>query len=154
MTRDPSCAIRRLGSGDVAVLQALNRLFAAAFEEPSTYQGDPPDAAYLRDLLAQPGFFALVAERDDEILGGLVAYELRKFERVRSEVYIYDLAVAAAHRRQGIATALIRALGPHAAARGAWVMFVQADRDDAPAVALYNRLGRREDVLHFDIDVT
>ena len=35
--------------------------------------------------------------------GALVAYVLEKFERERSEVYIYDLAVAATHRRQGIA---------------------------------------------------
>jgi len=40
----------------------------------------------------------------------LAAYELRKFEQERSEVYIYDLAVASAHRREGIATALIERL--------------------------------------------
>ena len=38
-----------------------------------------------------------------------------------------------------------------AAARGVWVVFVQADPEDAPAVALYTKLGAREDVLHFDI---
>ena len=32
-------------------------------------------------------------------------------------------------------------------------MFVQADLVDAPAIALYTRLGKREDVLHFDIEV-
>lgn len=84
-------------------------------------------------------------------LGGLAAYELRKFEQERSEIYIYDLAVAAAHRRQGIATALIAALARYAAACGARVLFVQADREDAPAIALYAKLGAREDVLHFDI---
>jgi aminoglycoside 3-N-acetyltransferase I len=34
------------------------------------------------------------------------------------------------------------------------VIFVQADPVDAPAVALYTKLGVREDVLHFDIAVT
>ena len=38
-----------------------------------------------------------------------------------------------------------------AAERGAWVIFVQADRGDDPAIALYSKLGTREDVLHFDI---
>jgi aminoglycoside 3-N-acetyltransferase I len=33
------------------------------------------------------------------------------------------------------------------------VIFVQADYVDAPAVALYEKLGRREEVLHFDIEV-
>ena len=90
----------------------------------------------------------------DAVIGGIAAYELRKFEQQRSEIYIYDLAVAETHRRQGIATALVNELKKIAAARGAYVMFVQADVDDAPAIALYTKLGIREDVLHFDITVS
>ena len=40
-----------------------------------------------------------------------------------------------------------------AAARSAYVIFVQADMGDAPAIALYSKLGIREDVLHFDIAI-
>jgi aminoglycoside 3-N-acetyltransferase I len=87
------------------------------------------------------------------VVGGLIAYELEKLEQARSEIYIYDLAVAEAHRRRGVATGLIRALGKIAKARGAWVMFVQADRTDPPAIRLYESLGTREDVHHFDIPV-
>jgi len=67
----------------------------------------------------------------------------------------YDLAVSAAHRREGIATALIEALKGVAARRGAYVIYVQADTgvEDEPAIALYNKLGVREEVLHFDIAV-
>ena len=32
-------------------------------------------------------------------------------------------------------------------------MYVQADYGDDPAVALYTKLGTREDVMHFDIAV-
>jgi len=32
------------------------------------------------------------------------------------------------------------------------VLYVQADYADEPAIALYTKLGRREDVVHFDID--
>jgi aminoglycoside 3-N-acetyltransferase I len=78
---------------------------------------------------------------------------LEKFEQERSEVYIYDLAVAEAHRRQGIATALIGALKPVARERGAWVIFVQADPGDDPAIKLYESLGVIENVHHFDIPV-
>jgi aminoglycoside 3-N-acetyltransferase I len=88
-----------------------------------------------------------------EVVGGIAAYQLRKFEQERSEIYVYDLAVAAAHRRQGIATALILDLRMIAAERDAYVIFVQADPDDAPAIALYEKLGEREAVLHFDISV-
>lgn len=36
-------------------------------------------------------------------------------------------------------------------ARGAWVIYVQADRGDEPAIRLYESLGVREEILHFDI---
>jgi aminoglycoside 3-N-acetyltransferase I len=62
--------------------------------------------------------------------------------------------VAASHRRKGVATALIRDLQRIAAARGAYVIFVQADPPDAAAISLYSKLGVREDVLHFDIPVS
>jgi aminoglycoside 3-N-acetyltransferase I len=89
------------------------------------------------------------------VVGGIAAYELKKFEQERSEIYIYDLAVASEHRREGIATALIEKLKEIAAKRRAYVIFVQADTgiEDKPAIALYTKLGRREDVLHFDIVV-
>ncbi len=31
------------------------------------------------------------------------------------------------------------------------MVYVQADLGDAPAIALYEKLGVRQDVLHFDI---
>jgi aminoglycoside 3-N-acetyltransferase I len=42
-----------------------------------------------------------------------------------------------------------------AAARGTYVIFVQADTgaEDVAAIALYSKLGIKEDVLHFDISV-
>jgi aminoglycoside 3-N-acetyltransferase I len=57
------------------------------------------------------------------------------------------------YRRQGIATALIEHLRGLSAERGAWVVYVQADYGDDAAIALYGKLGTREEVLHFDIAV-
>lgn len=144
----------RLTSADVPHLRQLNRVFGEAFDEPETYGAEPPSDAYLTDLLAREHVIALVALEGNEVIGGLVAYELDKFERARREVYIYDLAVSEAHRRRGVATALIRRLQEIAAARGGWVVFVQADYGDDPAIALYEKLGVREAVLHFDIPVS
>ena len=62
---------------------------------------------------------------------------LEKLEQQRSEIYIYDLAVATCHRRKGIATALIRAVQQIAANCDAHEIFVQADQGDDPAIALY-----------------
>lgn len=138
---------------DLPLMEALLTTFGEAFDEVETYGGNRPDAEYLRRLLGSDCFIALAALKGGEVVGGLAAYELKKFEQARSEIYIYDLAVAAAHRREGIATALIEALGKIARARGAHVIFVQADVGDDPAIALYTRLGAREEVLHFDIAV-
>lgn len=145
--------IRHLGPADVALMQAVSTMFGEAFGESKTYTAARPTRDYLERLLASDSFIALAALKGTEVVGGLAAYELPKFEQERSEIYIYDLAVAAAHRRQGIATALILDLRMLAAARGAYVIFVQADPEDAPAIALYTKLGEREDVLHFDIPV-
>jgi aminoglycoside 3-N-acetyltransferase I len=143
-----------LGVDDITRVRALNDLFAREFDDPNHYLSAPPSDDYLAAQLANPAVIALVAESPDgTIIGGLVAYELPKLERKRSEIYIYDLAVAEAHRRQGVATALIKELKPIAKARGAWVIYVQADYGDDPAIALYTKLGVREDVMHFDIDI-
>ena len=146
-------SIQRLSASDVPLMKALLSVFGNAFDEWQTYEGAVPGAAYLEGLLASQHFIALAATKDGSVIGGLAAYELAKFERERSEIYIYDLAVAEAHRRRGVATALIGELRRIGAARGAYVIFVQADRGDDPAIALYSKLGVREEVLHFDIQV-
>lgn len=151
MSEDGPTTVRQLTRGDVASFRALLGVFADAFEDVDTYAARPPSDAYLANLLDTDHFIALAAERDGATVGGLAAYELRKFEQERSEIYIYDLAVLAAHRRLGVATALIEHLKRLAAERGAWVIYVQADYTDPPAIALYTKLGVREDVLHFDI---
>lgn len=149
----PSVLVRRLTRNDVPLMRALNALFGDAFGEPETYGAEPPTNEYLGALLGNEHVVVLVALVRETVVGGLVAYELDKFERARREIYIYDLAVDERHRRRGIATALIERLREIAAERGAWVVYVQADHGDEPAIALYEKLGRREEVLHFDIEV-
>jgi aminoglycoside 3-N-acetyltransferase I len=145
--------ISRLGLDDLALMDGLLTMFGEAFEDSASYGAKRPGPSYLRALLGSDAFIAPTAVDQGRVVGGLAAYVLRKFEQQRSEIYIYDLAVAATHRRRGIATALIRALQAIGRALGAWVIFVQADHGDDPAIALYTRLGVREDVLHFDIAV-
>ncbi|QEA39641.1 AAC(3)-I family aminoglycoside N-acetyltransferase [Pistricoccus aurantiacus] len=150
-----SVAIHHLTPHDVSLMEALLTTFGEAFDDIDTYTAHRPSEAYLRRLLGGDSFIALTALKGGEVVGGIAAYELRKFEQERSEIYLYDLAVAAGHRREGIATALIERLKTIAAERGVHVIFVQADTgiEDAPAIALYTKLGKREDTLHFDIAI-
>jgi aminoglycoside 3-N-acetyltransferase I len=154
MARSEQFSVCQLGGTDVALMKSMLTLFGKVFEETETYNEARPSSSYLERLLGSDTFIAIVALKDDSVVGGLAGYELRKFEQERSEIYIYDLAVAAAHRRQGIATALIIELKKIAVKRDAYVIFVQADVVDEPAIALYTKLGVREDVLHFDISPT
>ena len=143
--------VRVLTASDLPLARGLLALFGAAFEDADTYGSAPPSDAYLVKLLTREHFIAIAAVEAGEVVGGLVAYELQKLEQERSEIYIYDLAVAEAARRRGIATAVIQRLREIAVLRGAWVIYVQADYGDEPAIALYTKLGSREDVMHFDI---
>ena len=142
---------RALSAADIGEFRALLALFGAAFNDRDTYVSAQPDDNYLRRLLASDTFIAIAAFDGATPIGGLAAYVLPKFEQPRSEIYIYDLAVAEQYRRQGVATALINELRTLAVGRGAYVIYVQADYGDDAAVALYTQLGTREDVMHFDI---
>ena len=143
--------LKQLGPKDLDLMNGLLDCFGQAFDELDTYGRFRPEAGYLENLLGSDTFICLAALEDQRVIGGLAAYELRKFEQQRSEIYIYDLAVAETFRRKGVATALILKLKKIAKTRGAWVVFVQADYEDGPAVSLYTKLGVKEEVLHFDI---
>ncbi len=145
--------VQRLGARDLDLMTELLTFFGEVFEMPETYGAARPGKAYMERLLCNDDFIALVARKEGRVVGGLTAYVLHKFEQERSEIYIYDLAVDGAHRRRGIATALIEALKPIGRDCGAHVIFVQADQGDEPPIALYGKLGKREEVLHFDIGV-
>jgi len=142
-----------LAGSDVPLFKELLQVFGEAFEESQTYQDAVPSDAYLASLLGKNHFIALVALDENQVVGGLAAYVLDKFEQERKEIYIYDLAIAKDYRRQGIATGLINHLKTIAQERGSYVIFVQADLGDIPAIRLYESLGTKEDVHHFDIPV-
>jgi len=144
---------QQITASDLGLFHQLLAVFGEAFGEPETYRGAVPSETYLRRLLDGANLIALAGVSEERVVGGLVAYVLEKFEQERSEIYIYDLAVAESHRRQGVATALIRLLQRIGKERGAYVIYVQADLVDEPAIRLYQSLGTREDVLHFDIPV-
>lgn len=147
--------IIQLTKDDVPLLQSVNTMFGEVFDDKESYSSNMPSSSYLQALLETTNFIALGAVDGKEVVGAIAAYELKKFEQQRSEIYIYDLAVVPTHRRRGIATSLIQELKVVGAARGAYVIYVQADKgiEDQPAIALYSKLGAIGDVFHFDIAV-
>lgn len=144
---------RQLTPSETPILRALIDVFGEAFESEEEYKRARPSDTYLAALLAKPHFLALAATHGDEVIGGLTAYELDLLGQDRREIFLYDLAVSESHRRRGVASQLINELRRIAARRGAQVIFVQADGDDIPAIALYESLGTKRSVYHFDVSV-
>jgi aminoglycoside 3-N-acetyltransferase I len=78
-------ACQQLTCADVALLKDLLRVFGEAFDEIETYQRSVPSDHYLTELLKKKHFIALVALNGEQVVGGLTAYELDKFEQDRRE---------------------------------------------------------------------
>ena len=75
-----------LGPTDLATMRGMLSLFGAAFDDPSTYIARQPADDYLGQLLTSPTFIAIAALDGSEVVGGLAAYVLPKFEQARSEI--------------------------------------------------------------------
>ena len=136
MNLERECRIEQLSAKDIGLMRSVLNLFGEVFQEKETYCRHQPDDAYLESLLSKDHFIVLAARISHQIVGGLAAYELHKFEQQRSEIYIYDLAIDESFRRQGIATQLINELRRESERRGAYVIFVQADYGDGTRAGL------------------
>jgi len=133
--------VRPARCDDIAAVLALwERARSAAASTPDT----PETVARLLDT--GPGSL-LVAERGPEraIVGALVA----AWDGWRGNMY--RLAVDPAHRRTGIALALVRAGERHLAALGARRVTALVAHDDADAVGLWAAAGyaRDADIARF-----
>lgn len=124
--------IRTLGPGDEDRLVAASSLF----DHPVT-----PDGA--RRFLDRPGHHLLVAYVEDEPAGFVSGVETAHPDK-GAEMFLYELAVDEAHRRKGIARALVNALGEIASGRGCYGMWVSTEPDNAAALATYRSAGAAE----------
>jgi aminoglycoside 3-N-acetyltransferase I len=145
---------KRLSAHDLLKMRALNNLFGDVFEDPASYHSDPPTDEYLAKFLSDDSSIVLVAKENDNVIGGLVAYTLNKFEKQRKEVYLYDLAVSNQYQRRGIGRKLIEELKAVAKQANAYVVFVQADEGDE-AVKFYESLNPDENIKtrNFDFNI-
>lgn len=109
--------------------EALARLHAAAFAGT----GRPWRAGEFAALLARPGTLLLGDAR--AVLLGRVAAD---------EAEVLTLATDPAHRRQGLAAALLARFEARAREAGAARAFLEVAEDNAPARALYARAGYAE----------
>lgn len=141
-----SVQIKRLLELDLVHFQALINLFNAVFEEESKVASE----THLLKLLSNKTFIAFAALMDDEVVGGLTAYELPMYYADSSEVFLYDLAVKPEAQRMGIGRELIQALKAHCIQNGMKGFFVLAHEEDQHAIEFYYATGgKSEAVVNF-----
>jgi len=135
--------VRRLGPNDDAVAQQMFATMAAVFREDdnSANGGMPLTADYVRALLGNGNFWAVIALDGAEVVGGITAHALPMTRDQSTELFIYDLAVRSDRQRQGIGRALVTELLTLASAAGIKSSFVPADNEDDHALEFYRALG-------------
>jgi [ribosomal protein S18]-alanine N-acetyltransferase len=115
----------------LADLPRLAELHASGFLESWSEES-------LDKLLASPGVFALVADRDGQIAGFVMARE------AAGEAEILTIAVAPEARRAGLGRVLVAAAAARAAQMGATSFFLEVATGNAAARGLYTGLGFAE----------
>ena len=140
--------IKRLGKKDVLTFKELIGLFNQVFE---IKKHKSAKKTYLQKVLKESSFISIVAMCDNEVVGGLTAYELPMYYAKYSEVLIYDMAVLSEFQRKGIGKKLISALKKYCRKKGIQYIFVPANEEDAHALAFYTSTGGKpEKVVHFN----
>ena len=138
-----SVQVRHATAHDLDVLVPLFDGYRQFYGQPS----DPPGArAFLAARLAQRQSLILLAHAGSEAaLGFTQLYPLFSSVRMVRTYLLNDLFVAPSARRQGVAAALLREAAAQARALGAASLSLSTALDNAPAQALYERLGWQRD---------
>jgi aminoglycoside 6'-N-acetyltransferase I len=115
----------------------------------------PVQAALTEEFLADPRHHIAVAIERTSVVGFASAVHYVHPDKP-ADLWINEVGVADGHRRRGIARRLLMALLEHADALGCREAWVLTERDNLPAMALYESAGGREapdDVVMFSFDV-
>jgi GNAT superfamily N-acetyltransferase len=126
-------------------LEVLIGLLQALFSIEADFRPDPDrQRRGLARLLAEPARAAvLVAERRGAVVGMVTAQLVVSTSEGGPSAWVEDLVVAEEERGRGIGRRLLDAIEAWARAEGATRLQLLADRENAPALAFYARLGWR-----------
>ena len=130
--------IIRVGPGDAALLDRVD-------DDIFDHVIDP---GLLADYLNAPGHLMVVAVADGRVVGQARAILTRQPDAPLS-LYVDNLGVAEARRREGIAGRLLDELVAWGQTQGCAVAWVATETDNGPARAFYQGRGATEDLIAY-----
>jgi ribosomal protein S18 acetylase RimI-like enzyme len=138
--------VRRATSADAGLLSSLNAEVQAIHASAlPTWFKPPGPPAFPPGLVDDPNNLVFVAEVGAEPAGYVYASVSRHAEtpwRFASEmIYLHQIGVRAAHRRQGVGAALITAVRAEAASRNVALLGLDVWSFNADARAFFQRQG-------------
>ena len=142
--------IKRLTKKDVTTAQQLFPLLQQVFEveNPAIATND-----YVTKLLKNIAFVCFAAIYNNEVVGGLTAYELPMYHPPCSELFIYDIGVKPEFQRMGLGKQLVAAVKEYGNEKDMKQLFVDASEADGHAVNFYRSMnGKEEKVVQFTFD--
>lgn len=132
-----SVEVRRLQPGDEQLaLQVVRDLMPADERD-----GREPGIPHLRHLLAQDTNYLIVAAVSGKPVGFLTAYRMPALCCDASMVYLFEIEVAPAHRRQGIGKQMVNLLKTVCRESDAEDIWVGTENDNIAAKRLYESTG-------------
>lgn len=145
-----SISYKKLQAGDDQEFYNLVLLFNTVFESPHQVNMEN-----IHRLLKKPSFVCYVALKNDEVVGGISAYELEMYDQPGSALYIYDLAVHHDYQRTGIGSKLMKEVMDYSKRNGIQTVFVQAEEEDQHAITFYQKIGGEPTkTCHFNFDLS
>ena len=130
--------VRRLTSGDGELLASALRRLADEIELPAV-----ASAGWLARALRRPGTYFFVAYAGAGPVGYLGGFAFPSVEEDADQAYLFDLAVAAEHRRRGIGRTLVEEFLGCCRADGVACAWVGTERDNLPARRAFEAAGAR-----------
>ena len=106
-----------------------------------------PSDEYIAVMLARNDFHVIVALENNQVIGGLTAYEMKMFKRETTEMFLYEIGVVKSHRRKGIGKELIEFLKKICVEKGIVEIFVGTSKGNLAARNLYASSGGEADEL-------
>jgi GNAT superfamily N-acetyltransferase len=142
MSQSPELLVRRANAGDI---EALARLLTVLFSIEADFRPDPDrQRRGLRAMLDAPDQrCVLVAERGGAVIGMVTAQLLISTAEGAPSAVVEDMVVEEAAQGQGVGRLLLHSIENWARDRGATRLQLLADRENAPALGFYERMGWR-----------